>query len=108
MVVDLDVVVDGDLGELPLAVDEALGGERLEGRPIEPLEELAAALPVGPHRAVIEIFEQLADPLVERVEREEGLVAKPRQDPALHDLHRDLDLGLVPRPRGRAGRIAVP
>jgi hypothetical protein len=57
-----------------------------------------AAFPVGSHRAVIDFFQQLSDPLVERVEREEDLIAQPRQDPALDDLHGHFHLGLVSRP----------
>jgi hypothetical protein len=48
------------------------------------------------------VGEQLGDAGVEGGEREEGLVAEAGEDPALDDLHGDLDLGLIPSFR-RAG-----
>ena len=100
VVVDLDVVVDVDARVLPLGVREGLGRQRPERRPVEALEELAAArAAVVAHRLRVELVEQLGDARVQRGEREEGLVAQPREDPALGDLHGDLDLGLVARLR---------
>src|SRR5579883_1892364 len=53
----------------------------------------------GPERSTVELVAQLRDPCIERLEREEGLVAQARQDPALRDEHARLDLGLVARVR---------
>ena len=102
LALELDVVVDVDAHALPLGIGEALGGQRLERRAIEALEELAAALPVAAHHAGVELGEQLGDARVQLGEREERLVAQPRQDPALDHLHGDLDLGLVARLRRAA------
>ena len=55
------------------------------------------------HRLGIQLAQELGDPLVERRQGEKGLVAQAGDDPPLGDLHGDLDLGLVARPR-RAGR----
>ena len=103
--VELDVVVDVDArADLPVAVDEGLGGERPQRGLVQPLEELAAAGAVEPHRAGVEIREQLGDPGVEGGEGEEGLVAEAGEDPPLGDLDGDFDLRLVPglrRPRGQ-------
>ena len=82
MAVKLDVVVDVDAGpNLPVAIDEGLGGQRAERGLIQPLEELAAAGAVEPHRPRVEIREQLGDPRVEGGEREEGLVPEAGEDP---------------------------
>jgi hypothetical protein len=56
----------------------------------------------------VELDEQLGNPLVQRLEREEGLVSEPGDDPPRRDLHRDLDLRLSRGRCGLAGRIAVP
>ncbi len=96
VVVDLDVIVDVDAAALPVGVDEALGGQRPQRGPVEPLKQSAAAGAVDAHRALVQVVEQLGDTDVEGGEREEGLVAEPGQDPALGDLHRHLDLRLVP------------
>ena len=103
----LDVVVDVDPGvDLPLAVDERLGGQRAEGGLVQPLEELAPAGAVQAHRARVQIGEQLGDARVERGEGEEGLVAQPGEDPALDDLHGDFDLRPCPAAaRAGPGRI---
>jgi hypothetical protein len=104
MAVELDVIVDVDAGaDLPVAVDEGLGRQRAERGLIEPLEELAAAGAVEPHRPGVEIGEQLGDPRVERGEGEEGLVPEAREDPPLGDLDRDFDFRFIPRFRW-AGR----
>src|SRR5205814_5100063 len=81
--------------ELPQRMLVALLGQWPEGWPVELLEQLAAAGAVVTHAPPVEIHQQLADALVERVQREERLVTQPCEDPALGDLHADLDLGLV-------------
>ena len=103
MAVQLDVVVDVDAGRLPLAVDEGLGGQRPERGLVQALEELPAAGAVQAHGPGVQVGEQLGDAGVEGGEREEGLVAEAGEDPALDDLHGDLDLGLVARVGGARG-----
>jgi hypothetical protein len=49
------------------------------------------------HRPVVQLVHQFADRLVQLGQREEPPVAQTRQDPALHHLHADFDLGLVAR-----------
>ncbi|MNG40972.1 hypothetical protein D3C84_1298500 [compost metagenome] len=51
-----------------------------------------------PHRSVIEIVEELADPRVEINEAEEALISQSRQDPALNDQNAAFDLGLLSSP----------
>ena len=103
--VQLDVVVDVDPRvDLPLAVDERLGRPRPERGLVEAREELPAAGAVQAHGAGVHVGEQLGDAGVEGGEGEEGHVAEAGEDPALHDLHADFRLGLVPglrRPRGQ-------
>ena len=107
--VQLDVIVDVDARvDLPLAVDERLGGQRPEGGLVEPREELAPAGAVQAHGAGVQVGEQLGDARVEGGEGEEGLVAEAGEDPPLDDLHGDFDFGLSRGFAGRAGRITVP
>src|SRR5580658_10792441 len=80
---------------LPLARDEARLGERSQNRLVQPLEELATARTVNAHRAVVQLEDELRNPLVERVERKESLVTHLRQHPSLCDEHGPLDLRLV-------------
>jgi hypothetical protein len=101
--VDLDVVVDADLGPLP-------GRELVwpirqwpESRRIDREKDAAPAafeLSEGP---VVQPLESLSNGDVGFREREEGAVAQGREDPALGHLDSDLDLGLVSR-FARAGR----
>ena len=56
MPVQLDVVVDVDAGvDLPLADDEALGGQRAEGGLVQAHEEVVAAGAVEAHRAGVQV-----------------------------------------------------
>ena len=84
VVIDGEVVVDVDLRALPLGVLEGVGRQGPQRRTIELLEEIASARStVVPHRLRVELVEELGDPGVQRVEREEGLVTQPGDDPAL-------------------------
>ena len=56
-----DVVVDVERDLLPRRDLEGLGRQRCERRPIEPLEELAAARLVGPHQLIVEPAHQLGE-----------------------------------------------
>jgi hypothetical protein len=51
------------------------------------------------HRLRVQLGQELGDPLVHRRQRVEGLVTQAGDDPPLRHLYRDLDLGLVARPR---------
>src|SRR5262249_27766453 len=81
VMVDDDVIVDVERRELPLAVDKALARQGAQRRTLQLIEELATAGTINSHPAIVEIFEQLADSLVEGVDGEECLVTKTRQDP---------------------------
>ena len=62
---------------------------------VQAFEELTATGPIEAHRPRIEIGQEPGDPRVGGGEGEEGLVAEPRQNPALRDLDRDLHLRFV-------------
>ncbi|MCR4340524.1 MAG: hypothetical protein NUW01_11655, partial [Gemmatimonadaceae bacterium] len=79
------------------------GRQRPQPRPIELLEERAAAHAHALHRPGIDGLEARADCGVQVPEREERLVPQHREDPPLGDLHTDFDLRFVFRMR-RAGR----
>ena len=108
--VNLDVVVDVDAGDRPLAVDERLGRQRPQRGPVQSLEELAAAGAVQAHGPRVQVGEELGDAGVEGRQGEEGLVAQPREDPPFGDQHAGLDLRLVAglgRPRRQDGGAVV-
>ena len=111
MPVQLDVVVDVDAGVVvPLADDEALGGQRPEGGLVQAHEEVVAAGAVQAHGAGVQVLEELGDARVEGAEGEEALVAEAGEDPPRDDLHRGLDLRLIPwfsRPGRQDDRAVV-
>ena len=102
--VDLDVVVDVDPDPLPLGELVGALGQRLEGGPVEALEEFGPGQAEVAHGAAVEGVEELADRLVEFGQGEEGAVAQPGQDPALRDEDAGLDLRLVARLSGPGGQ----
>src|SRR5690606_37385576 len=82
----------------PLGRFEAICRQRHQRGTVDALEELTPAYTTqAPHRPCVKVLEQLADAGIERLEREERLVAEPRQDPALRHEHPRLDLRLVAR-----------
>ena len=79
-------------------------------RAIEGLEELLARRPQVAADATIQASDLLADGDVQFVEAEEPPVAQPGDDPALHEQHGGLDLGLVAGlvgARGQNGRAVM-
>lgn len=86
------------LGRLPFRVFERRRRQRLQGSPLDLLEQFAAALADMAHRPVVQLLEQFGDRRVELDDREEGSIPQPRQNPALDDQHRALDLALLSSP----------
>ena len=94
---DLHVRIDIHPRDAPLGIDVGLERERLQRRPVYGLED-------GPPTAG-ELFEGTGVQAVEASgergvqfrQTEEGLMAQPGEDPALHEQHARFDLGLVPR-----------
>jgi hypothetical protein len=82
-------------GLAPLA--ELVGSRRqgLEGRPLELLESSAAVALDLLERTAVESLDESGNGAVQLADREERLVTKTRQDPALDHQHAGLDLGLV-------------
>ena len=95
VVVDFDMIVDGDLGDLPLAVDEGRRGQRPERGPVQAREQVLAARPVAAHLAGVQLDEKLPDPRVQGRQREEPVVPESGEDPAFGDLHGHFDFGFV-------------
>jgi hypothetical protein len=54
---------------------------------------------------LVQLIEQGAEALVQLGQREEGVMAQPRQDPPLDDLNTDLRLGLLLSRQLRVVRI---
>ena len=95
--IDFDVVVDVDLGVLPLAVDEAPVRQGLEHRTVEALEHFLAARTVDPHGPPIQVLQQFGNALVERRQGEMSLVAQARDNPSLHHTYGVFGFRLVLR-----------
>ncbi|WP_245274246.1 hypothetical protein [Mesorhizobium sp. L103C105A0] len=106
--VDLDMVVGMHLRRFPLRIFERRR-ERRQSRPLDLLEQFAAAFADMAHGAVVQILQQHRDCDIEIAETEEAPVAQPGQEPALDDQHRALDLALVARlaASGRQDRRVV-
>lgn len=100
MLADLDVTIEPDLALGPFGMLVGLGGQRLQRRPVERLERLPPARTQVPGHLAAERLEQLPDRGVQLGEREALPFPQPGDDPALHELDADLDLGLVARPEG--------
>src|SRR6202522_4505727 len=101
--VDVDVIVDADPADAPLAVFVSAVRQRLERRAIDFLEQLAAG-DVEPAQGllVIELDHKLAERGVDVSEATEDPAPEPAERPSLDDQDRLLDLRLVtglPRPR---------
>ena len=75
MLVELDVVVDVDARLLPDGEFVGLFRQRLEGRLVQLLKELAAGATEVLHLPDVEFIEQLTDGLVQIGQVEEGTVA---------------------------------
>src|SRR5215470_12796297 len=107
---DVHVVIEPDPAQPPLGIDIRFARQAAERRPIELLEEPPPADAEPSHRPIVEIGEQHADRAVQLRQREEALVAQPRQDPAFDHLDRDFHFGLVAwlaRPRRQDRRTVV-
>src|SRR6266849_10747062 len=98
MTIDVDVIVERDATDAPLREDKALFRQRRQRRLVQFLEQLTAADTELAHRPGVEISDQRRDRRIELGQREEALVAQPRQYPALYHQHADLDLSLVAWP----------
>ena len=97
VIVDLDVIVRRDARPLPFGVSVGLVRQRLQGRPLQRLQQLGAALADAPHDLGVDRRDAVADRSVQLGQREERPIAQLRQNEALDDLHSNLDLGLVAR-----------
>src|SRR3954453_17160977 len=94
---NLDVVIGGDTGALPLGITIRFSWQRFERRPLDRLQEFAPALAELTHDLRVEIGDALVDRDIEIGEREEAPVAQSCQHEALDNLHGHFHLGLVAR-----------
>ena len=105
--VDVDVIVDADPAQAPLAVFVRLIRQRLERRAVDLLEQLAAG-DAEPAQGLpfVELGHELAERGVDVGEAMEDPAPEPAEQPSLDDQDGLLDLRLVarlPRPRGQDG-----
>ncbi len=95
---DFDVVVEPDLANPPLRQDVRFGRQELQPRLIELFEQLSAgATNIAEHALFVQSREELGYGGVHLGQAVEPTVAKPPQEPALHDPDQSFDLGLVTR-----------
>src|SRR5512144_301539 len=96
MTLDLDMVIDTHPAQAPFGKAIGLGGQALEVRPIEFLEQGAAGDPEAADRSLlIELPQQLADRRIEFGQTVKAAMPQSAEQPALDDQHRRLTLGLV-------------
>ncbi len=93
--VDLDVVVGGDATALPDRESVRLARQRLQRRFVDGHEQFGPARVIALHDAGVDVAEQFADRDVQIGGAEEPPIAQSRQNPALGDQNRLLDLGLA-------------
>ena len=98
MVIVFDMVIDADFGFLPQGKFVGRGWQWFQGGLIHQFKQFPAAFAQMFHFAVIEIFQQFPDRLVEFQQAEKLAVAQPGQNPPFHVLDTHLNFGLVARP----------
>jgi hypothetical protein len=94
--VDFHVIINVDAGTFPLGVFIGLSRQGLQGGAVECRKEALSGARKFLKRVSIEGRQELADSGVDLDECEEGVMPQPGHNPALHHLHPDFDLGLVP------------
>lgn len=100
---DIDVVIDIDSGLFPFGILVRCAGQRLEGGPVDCLEELPAGAVHLLELAVVQLGELLSNGLIQLPQAEEALVSQGGGDPSLRDQDRRFHLGLVPGFSGPCG-----
>ena len=101
MAIDLDVIVGGDAATLPARKNVWLVRQLSQLETIDLGEQFGAAGAETAHLAGVEFDDQHPNSGIEFCQGKETLVAQAGQDPALCNLHGDLNLRLVlwpPRP----------
>ena len=89
MLVELDMIVEAGPALLPRGVDVGFGGQGLERRLVQHLEQRPPARAEMAGDTPVQLHQKLTDSLVQFGEREEAPIPEPSQDPALHDLDAD-------------------
>jgi hypothetical protein len=106
--VDLDVVVDGDAGDRPLAIGERLGRQRPQRRPFQSLEELATA---GAYTRMGRAFRSLSNSAMRVLSAAREKKVSWRSRARIHRSAIRTPASIVALSRGlagRAGKMAVP
>ena len=99
-----DVVVQPDRRLAPVGMDEGLRRQRQHRRTLDRLEEVLTRGAEVAADARVQAGDLLPDGGVQFLEAEEAPVAQPRDDPALDQQDRGLDLGLVAGLVGASGQ----
>ncbi len=70
MLLDLDVIIEADPAFLPFGVDVGLGGQGAEGGALQLLEQLSPAGAEMARHTAVQLFQELADGVVQLAARE--------------------------------------
>src|ERR1700761_2685711 len=95
MAIDLDMIVGRDAATLPARKDIGLVRQRSQPGTVDLGEQVGAAGAEATHSAGVEFDDQSPNGGIKFRQGKETPVAQARQDPALCDLHGNLDLGFV-------------
>ena len=99
---DFHMIINVDAGQFPLGIFIGLDRQGLQGGAIECLKETLSGAGQFLEGTGIQGGQECTDRRVDLSKREEGVVPQPGDNPALHHLYPNFDLGLVPW-FGRAG-----
>ena len=103
------VVINVDPGVFPCSIFIGWRWQGPEGGTVERLKQTLTRAREFFERTGIQGWHEGLEGRIDLREGEEGVVPEPSENPALHDLHPDLHLSLVPRGlAARAGMIAKP
>ena len=91
------MIVDADTGEMPLGIFVVVPWQRLHERPLDRLEQLAAAHAKAAHLAIVHPLHGAGDGSIAFGQGEERDVAQPTKDIGLCEAYPRLDRSLIPR-----------
>jgi len=89
------VIVDADTGEMPLGIFVVVPWQRLHERPLDRLEQLAAAHAKAAHLAIVHPLHGAGDGSIAFGQGEERDVAQPTKDIGLCEAYPRLDRSLI-------------
>jgi len=93
--IHLDVIIRRNTGALPTRKDIGFCRQWLQVWAIECRKQIRPACPIIAHDTHVQCVQQRPDGGIQFCQREEPVIAQPREDPALGNLNGHLDLGFI-------------